>query len=64
MSKRMPKGRNPVAFALALRGTGKAMKDRRAPRGPERSAKREVERQLRDEGIIDSLDSPFDEWDD
>jgi hypothetical protein len=58
------KGRNPVAYALALRGKGKVFKDRRAPRGPERSAQREVDRALRDEGLIDSLDSPFDDWDD
>ena len=37
MSKRKKaakvKARNPVAYALALRGRGRAMKDRRAPRG-------------------------------
>ena len=46
-----PKGRNPVAYALALRGAGKVMKDRRTPRGPSRSAKRDVASALEDEGL-------------
>ncbi|HUW57379.1 MAG TPA: hypothetical protein VMZ92_12150 [Planctomycetota bacterium] len=34
MKKRKPaRPRNPVAYALALRGRGRTMKDRRAPRG-------------------------------
>jgi hypothetical protein len=33
MTKKEPKIRNPVAYALALRGKGKAMKHRSTPRG-------------------------------
>ena len=51
MKKGAPKGRNPAAYALALRGKGKVMKDRRSPRGPSRSTKRDVERALADEGV-------------
>jgi len=63
------KGRNPVAYALALRGKGKAMKDRRAPRGKARNERRDVEAALQAEGVdregypeyIPELDD-YDEW--
>jgi hypothetical protein len=36
------KGRNPVAYALALRGKGGTMKDRRAPKGGQRNTQAEL----------------------
>ena len=35
--KSQPKARNPFAYALAIRGAGRKMKDRRAPRGGQRN---------------------------
>lgn len=48
---KLPKARNPAAYALSLRGKGKVLKDRRTPRGPSRNAKRDVDRALSDEGL-------------
>ena len=55
------KPRNPVAYALALRGKGKVMKDRRAPREGQTNRLVELlqqaaEEEYREEGPDDEED--------
>jgi hypothetical protein len=44
-----PKGRNPVAYALALRGRGQPLKHRNTPRGGSRNELVELLEELCDE---------------